>query len=202
MGLVQLCETLPPAGGYGHTFGIEAAARAGRIRSRRDLAGMVSRVLEGAIGPADGVASGIAFRHARAGSFEALPEVCAALSSERVPADMRLASVQMGTRLWAVSRGWGWAMSVHEQLDPLAEQTELHHAVAFGALVSETTSSQVRAIATYLFNVVKGMVMAAVRAAPLDEMEGHRVLSEVQGRIAELAATYADREAGEIGVRG
>jgi urease accessory protein UreF len=115
---------------------------------------------------------------------------------------MKLASVQMGQRLWAVSRGWGWAASVHEQLDELARATELHHAVAFGALVSEATSSQLRAIATYLFNVVKGMVLAAVRAAPLEEMEGQRVLSEVQGTIAALAAGYVDKGAGDIGVRG
>jgi urease accessory protein UreF len=162
---------------------------------------VVVNLLESTIGPTDGVASGIAFRAARMGEFQELGSVCAALSSERVPPTMQMASVQMGQRLWAVSRGWGWAASMHEQLDPLAERTPFHHAVAFGALVSETTSSQVRAIATYLFNTVKGMVMAAVQAIPLDEREGHRVLSEVQGTIAELAAVYARRGPMEIGLR-
>jgi urease accessory protein len=202
LGLVQLCEAAPLAGGYGHSFGIDALAQRGELRSAEELAGMVRGVLRGAIAPADGIASGIAFRAARAGAFEELPSVCAALSSERVPAAMQLASVQMGQRLWAVSRGWGWAASVHEQLDVLASAADLHHAVAFGALVSETTSSQVRAIATYLFNTVKGMVMAAVRAIPLEEREGQRILSEVQPTIAELAAAYADKPATEIWVRG
>jgi urease accessory protein len=200
LGLVQLCEAAPLAGGYGHSFGIEALAQRGELRSAEQLAGMVRGVLHAAIAPADGIASGLAFRAARSGAFEEIPTLCAALSSDRVPPAMQLASVQMGQRLWTLSRGWGWAASVHEQLDGLAQASDLHHAVAFGALVSETTSSQIRAIATYLFNTVKGMVMAAVRAIPLDESEGQRILSEVQPTIAQLAATYADKPVAAIRV--
>ncbi|HUO08362.1 MAG TPA: urease accessory UreF family protein [Phycisphaerae bacterium] len=203
LGLVQLCEVAQPVGGYSHSLGIERMAREGRLRSSDDLLSFVRSVLQAGIGPADGVASGIAFRAARNGALDSIPEVCAAMSSERLPMEMRLASVQMGQRLWAVSRTWGWAEPIHEQLDGLAVRTDLHHAVAFGALVSETTSSQVRAIATYLFNTAKSIVMAAVSAIPLDETSGQHVLSDVQPTIAQLAAMYADKGMGDIGrVRG
>jgi urease accessory protein UreF len=116
-----------------------------------------------------------------------------------MPPDMRLASLQMGQRLWIMSRAWDWAASVHEQLDGLTQRNDLHHAVAFGLLVSETTSSQVRAIATYLYNAARNIVQAAVRLIPLDEATGMRVLSDVQERIAQLAARCADKEAADIG---
>ena len=74
--------------------------------------------------------------------------------------------------------------------------------MAFGLLVSETTSSQVRAIATYLYNTAKNIVLAAVHAIPLEESAGMQVLSGVQPRIAELAARCADKEASDITVRG
>src|SRR4051812_36276230 len=152
MGLVQLCEISQPAGGYSHTFGIEHLARAGRLQTPEQVAEFVQTILRSSIGPADGVASGIAFRAARQSAFEQLPALCATMSSDRLPMPMRLASLQMGQRLWGVSRGWEWAASVHQQFDDLAIHTDLHHAVAFGTLVSETTSNQIRAIATYLFN--------------------------------------------------
>jgi urease accessory protein len=210
MGMVQLCETAPPAGGYSYSFGIEQMARSGRLSSPDQLAMLVKGVLLSSVGPADGVASGIAFRAARHGAFDRLPEVCSVMSSDRVPVSMRLASLQMGQRLWGISRGWDWATGVHQQLDPLAARTDLHHAVAFGALVSETTSSQVRAIATYLLNVARGLVMAAVHGIPLDEATGQRVLSSVQPTITELAEACADKDAdaivslnaGEAGVAG
>jgi urease accessory protein UreF len=201
MGLVQLCGAAQDSGGYGHTFGIEGLVRGGRLKTVEQLEEVVKEVLEGAIGPADGVASGVTFRAAREGDFERIPEVCAVMSS-RVPGEMRLASLQMGERLWVMSRGWGWAEGVHQQLDGMAVRNDLHHAVAFGVLVSETTSSQVRAIATYLYNTAKHIVMAAVRAIPLEEAVGLRVLSGVQGRIAELAAECAGKGMRDIGVIG
>ena len=166
LGLVQLCAAAQPAGGYSHSFGIERLVRGGALRSPEQLRSLVTEALEGAIGPADGVASGITFRAARGGDFERIPEVCSVMSSGRMPPDMQLASLQMGQRLWIMSRGWDWAASVHEQLDGLAQGNDLHHAVAFGLLVSETTSSQVRAIATYLYNAARNIVQAAVRIDP------------------------------------
>lgn len=197
-GLVQLCDSAQPVGGYSHSFGIEQMARQGRLRSAEDLLRVVRSLLLAAIAPADGIASGIAFRAARKGNLADIPAVCAAMSSERLPVEMRLASLQMGSRLWSVSRTWPWAEPVHQQLDDLALRTDLHHAVAFGALVSETTSSQIRAIATYLFNTAKGIILAAVDAIPLDESLGQHVLSDVQPIIAELAAACADKGPGDI----
>jgi urease accessory protein len=201
MGLVQLCEAAQPAGGYGHSLGIEGMVRGGRLRSPDELESVVTRLLDDAIGPADGIASGIAFRAARGGAFERISEVCAVMSSPRLPPSMQLASLQMGQRLWIMSRGWQWAASVHEQLDELAGANDLHHAVAFGLLVSETTSSQLRAIATYLYNAAKNMVLGAAREIPLEETTGMRVLSSMQSRIAELAAKYADKDTGDIAVK-
>jgi urease accessory protein UreF len=201
-GLVQLSSLHDTS--YGYSFGIEKMARNGRLSNPDQLALLVKGVLLASIGPADGVASGVAFRAARTGDFEQLPELCSVMSSDRVPATLRLASLHMGQRLWGLSRAWDWAAAIHQQLDPLAQKTDLHHAVAFGALVSETTSNQVRAIATYLFNIARGIVTAAVHAASeappprLDEAAGQRVLSDMQPTITQLAAACADRQPTDI----
>jgi urease accessory protein len=200
MGLVQLCQAAQPVGGYGYSFGIEGMAARGEIRSAEQLVPLVKTALSAAIGPADGVASGIAYRAARHGAIECLPELGAVMSSPRVPLEMQRASLQMGERLWTISRGWDWAASTHEQLDHIVTRNGLHHAIAFGALVSEATSSQVRAIATYLLNVARNIVFGAVRAVPLDERDGERVLASVGPTIAELAARCADKEAADIHV--
>jgi urease accessory protein len=200
--MVQLCEVAQAGGGYGYSFGIEELARRGRLRSPEQLTTMIRGVLLASVGPADGVASGIVFRAARQGSFEELADVSAAMSSDRVPVGMRLASLQMGERLWGLSRDWDWARGIHQELDGLAGESRMHHAVAFGALVSETTSSQVRAIATYLLNVARGMILTAVRMIPLDEITGQRILASVQPTITELAAACADKQPEDIAALG
>ena len=196
--MVQLCEVAQPVGGYVDFLRVEELARTGRLSRPEQLVEFLLRALRSAIAPADGVASGVAFRAARAGQLGEIPAACAALSSEKMPRDIRLGSVLMGQHLWALSRRWEWAGPVHNQLDDLELLAEMHHAVAFGTLVSETTSSQVRAIAAYLFNTARAIVAAAVSAIPLDPTEGQRVLSRVQPEIAELAARCADRRPGDI----
>ena len=198
LGLVQLTQVAQDYAGYSYCFGIDGLVQRKRLSSAEQLLALLKSALAAAVGPADGVASGIAFRAARAGDLNAIPEVCAVMSSGRVPAEMRLASLQMGQHLWEISRHWDWTQSVHEQLDDMARRHDLHHAVAFGTLVSETTSSQVRAIAAYLFNVARSIVAAGVRVIPLDETEGQHVLTTVQPTIARLAASCADKHAGDI----
>jgi urease accessory protein UreF len=196
LGLVQLCQTTPSGAAY--CLGIERLARTGQLRSPDQLAALVAGVLRSSIGPSDGVASGIAFRAARRGDYEQLPELGEILSVRQPDEAVRLASVQMGQRLWGVSRRWDWTGGIHQQLDDLASRTDLHHAMAFGTLVSETTSSQIRAIATFLFNMARSIVLTAVHAIPLDESTGQRVLAGVQDAITEVAAACADKSPADI----
>jgi urease accessory protein UreF len=195
-GLVQLCQTTQPF--YLHSLGIDAVLRRGDVRSPEALEGVVCEVLVEAIGPADGVASGIAFRAARAGEAVEIPALCDAMNSEKLPPELRLASVQMGGRLWELSRRWDWAGGVHQQFDPLLLRSPLHHAIAFGTLISETTSSEVRAIAAYLFNIARSIITAAVHFIPLPESDGDHVLAKVQPTIGQLATRCAAKTPADI----
>lgn len=195
-GLVQLCQTTQPF--YCHTLGIDSAIRRGEIHSPDALSEVVCEVLTGAIGPADGVASGIAFRAARAGQPAEIPALLEAMNSEKVPHELQLASVQMGGRLWELSRRWEWAGGVHQQYDPVLTRSPLHHAIAFGTLISETTASEVRAIAAYLFNIARSIVAAAIRAIPLDEHAGDVVMARVQPTIGALASRCAAKSPVDI----
>jgi len=197
-GLVQLSQATQQFNTYSYSFGIETLARRHQLSTADQLLALLTGLLHAALGPADGVASGISFRAARTGNFAEVPDVCRAMSSDRLPVNMRLASMAMGNRLWEVSRQWDWAGPVHEQLDPVARDLDMHHAVAFGALVSETTSQQVRAIAAYLFNMASSIVAAAVRLVPLEESVGNHVLATMQPTIAQLAGQFADKHPGDI----
>jgi urease accessory protein len=195
-GLVQLCQTTQPF--YSHSLGIDAAIKRGALRSPDALSSIVCEVLSSAVGPADGVASGIAFRAARSNESADLPALCNLLNSEKLPADYRLASVQMGSRLWEMSRRWDWSGPVHAQFDPLLQRSALHHAIAFGTLISETTASEVRAIAAYLFNIARSIVTAAVRAIPLTDSDGDHVMSQVQPTIGRLATQCAAKSPADV----
>jgi urease accessory protein UreF len=200
LGLVQLMEvSAVPTAGY--FLGAQRMLARGPVAGELALESLVDIALASAIGPAEGVASGIVYRCARGGDLSQVPTVCGVLAARPLPPEMRQSSLQIGQKLWDASRHWQWAQTVHDQLDRLVDERQLPHAVALGALVSETTSSQVRAIATYLFHVARSIVMAGVQLIPLPEPSGARVLSRAQERIVRLAADLADKTPADIGAR-
>lgn len=191
LGLMQLVDSAPAVGGYADCFQINSLARRGVLRSEEQILQLLDASLQSSIGPSDGVAVGWAFKAARQGDLADLPELASRLSGPDVPADIRMASLEMGTHLWELSRRWDWAQAMHGQVEDLAASTKLHHAMVFGTLVSETTAQEVRAIALCLFSAAKAIIRVAVSAIPLDETVVLKLLSRLQPEISELAHQYA-----------
>ncbi|MGC8540281.1 MAG: urease accessory protein UreF [Phycisphaerae bacterium] len=191
LGLMQLVDSVPTIGGYAQCFQINDLARRGLLRSEEQIGQLLEAGLKSSIGPSDGVAVGWAFKAARQGDLAELPQLASCLSGPQVSADIRVASLELGAHLWELSRRWDWAQAMHSQVDSLALPTDLHHAMAFGALVSETTAQEVRAIAMCLFSAAKAIIRAAVTAIPLDEAVILKLLSRLQPEIADMAHHYA-----------
>jgi urease accessory protein len=196
LGLLQLCDATEPY--YSYTLRIDSPARRQYLQTPDGLAELVCQVLQTSVAPAEGAASGVAFRAARAGDIAQVPALCDVMTARPAPPEIQLASVHTGCRLWEISRRWDWTDAIHQQYDPLLNPGNLHHAVAFGTLISETTSSQLRAIAAYLFSIAKSLVYAAVRIIPVEESVGQRALSSVQPAITQLAAACADKSPADI----
>ncbi len=198
LGLVQLVDTTGLGVGYQECLSIETLARRGLLRTGQQVLNLVESSLRAIIGPTQGIAAGIAFRAARLGDPALVPAVSQVLSSEQFPESLRLASLQMGTRLWEISRRWNWTQPIHDQFDPVIPQTGVHGGVAFGALVSETTAHEVRAVAACLLQAARGIIQAAVRAIPLDDYMNHRLLAQAQPIISRLAADFTQHTMPDI----
>lgn len=191
LGLMQLVNSAPAVGGYAACFQVHALARQRLLRSEEQIVQLLDACLKSIIGPSDGVAVGWAFKVARQGDLAELPELASRLSGPGVPANLRMASLEMGMHLWELSRRWDWAQAMHAQVDGMTGSETLHHAMAFGALVSETTAQEIRAIAMCLFSAAKAIIRVAVDAIPLDETVVLKILSRLQPEISNLAHQYA-----------
>ncbi len=198
LGLVQLVDTSGAGVGYQDCLSIEMLARRGLLCTGQQVLNLVESALRAVIGPTQGIAAGIAFRAARLGDPALVPAVSQVLSSNQLPESLRLASLQMGTRLWEISRRWNWTQPVHEQFDPVMPQAGVHGGVAFGTLVSETTAHEVRAVAACLLQAAQGIIQAAVWAIPLEDSMNHRLLAQAQPMISRLAADFAQHTLPDI----
>ena len=157
----------------------------------------MTAILRDYIGPSEGIAAGIAFRTARAGDIAPFQELMQLLSTEKLPIDLCAASLRTGTELWERSRRWEWTGPVHEQLDPLTRPA-VHHAAAFGALVSETTANEIRAVATYLYRAAQLLIRDAAASLRLDDVAVQHLLCDCQENIAAMVPRFTGCRAADI----
>jgi len=192
LALLQFADGLFPAGGFAHSFGLEAYTQAGLVRDRAGLEAFLAAHLEGGAGPGDAVAAAVAARQAAAGDLEGWRALDAALHATKCVREYREASQQMGRQAARVAAALEDDPFVGAAARAVAEgRTPGHHAVVFGAVTGRGGAPAEAVAAAYLHATAALLVGAALRLVPLGQLEGQRVLAAMRSRIRRLAAEAA-----------
>jgi urease accessory protein len=191
--LLQLADGLCPVGGFAHSFGLESYAQAGLISDRAALEAMLLAHLEGSAGPTDAVAAAIAARYGARGELGSLREVDARLDATKCVAEWRDASRQMGSQTARIAAETTGDAFVGELARAVAAgETAGHHAVVFGAVTGREGAEPETVAVAYLHGTTALLVNAAIRLAPIGQLDGQRALAAMRPRIARLAGAAAE----------
>lgn len=175
-GLLQLLWLASPAlpvGGFSYSEGLEAAVDAGRLRHEQEAGDWLVDQLHLALARSDlpVVAAAIeAWRADQAGRIEALN---AWVLCTRETAELRQQTEQMGRSLVE------WLKAVHPEAAGAAPQP-LTYPVAWALAMARSPARTQDALVAFAFGWAENMVQAAVRAVPLGQSAGQRIL----GRLA------------------
>jgi urease accessory protein len=176
--LLQLASPTLPVGAYSYSQGLEAAIEAGLVTSPETAKDWIADVLDLSVArmEAQVLRAQIAAPSRERNDF---------FLATRETAELRAETLQMGQALSRLLRDLGIEVTIEEPAYP----------TAFAIAVRHWKIDPREAMVAYLWSWLENQVMAAVKAVPLGQTAGQKILLELGGRLEEIASQEVPEEA-------
>ena len=180
--LMWLASPALPIGGFSYSEGLEAAIEAGRVHDEASAADWLVHQLHLTQSRSDIAVIAQAIPAWRAGDVVRVQSLNDWVIETRETSELRLQSEQMGQSLVAWLRNQHPGNEAVEQLAKLSNRTPTYP-VAFALAASLTQAPLQDCLLSYAFGWAENMVQAAIKAVPLGQSAGQRILARLAGEI-------------------
>tara|TARA_R110002012_G_scaffold52685_28_gene135425 strand:- start:2475 stop:3155 length:681 start_codon:yes stop_codon:yes gene_type:complete len=182
-----------PVGAYSYSHGVEAAIEAGLVTDAETLRGWIEGLVRFGSGASDAILLSEAWRHASAADAEALGALSEFATALIPTAELRLEALSQGTAfVKTVSAAWGDIKQIALPPGPPLP-------VAYGAVTAAAGIALELAGPLYVQAFVHNIVSAAVRAVPLGQTDGQRVIAALEACVDEAWRASEECGIGDIG---
>ncbi|MDP9998475.1 urease accessory protein UreF [Pseudarthrobacter sulfonivorans] len=179
LALQQLTDSALPTGAFAHSLGFEAYVDAGVIFDEESFGRWLAAFVGQQLSYSDGLAIRFLYEGVAVGELDEL------LSASLLPRQVREASLKMGGRL----------LEIGTEVFPSAElalyrdlvttgRAAGHQPLAFAVVARSLGVPLPEALAAYLFTTVTSLTQNAVRAIPLGQNAGQRLLRKAADDVA------------------
>lgn len=183
LGLMWLASPALPVGGFSYSEGLESAVEWAGVRSEAAAADWLSDQLHLAQARGDWPALAQALAAWRAGDLAGVRAANDWVLDTRESSELRLQTEQMGRSLaaWLAHRD-GPEAPLPEQLAALAALPPTYP-VAFALALAPGDATAEEGLLAYAFGWAENMVQAALKAVPLGQTAGQRILARLAREI-------------------
>lgn len=195
--LLQLASPTLPVGAYSYSQGLEAAVEAGVVVDAASAARWIAEVLEFSVARMEAPALQRLMVAWAAGDRAAVERWNELFLASRESAELRAETVQMGYSLTRL-------LGELNDAKVLNDIREISFPTAFAYAVVGWGIAHDAAMVAYLWAWLENQVMAALKAVPLGQTDGQRILLSLGERltvVAERATSMADDELGSFAPR-
>ena len=176
--LLQLASPTLPVGAYSYSQGLEAAIEAGYVKDAVSAQGWIGDVLELSMARMEA-------QVLRAQITSPTQERNDFFVATRETAELRAETLQMGQSLARLLADLGVPVAIQQPAFP----------TAFALAVRHWKIEPREAVVAYLWSWLENQVMAAIKAVPLGQTAGQKMLLSLADRLGALADLKLDESA-------
>ena len=194
--LLQLASPTLPVGAFSYSQGLETAVEAGVVHDAVSAQCWIGDVLRLSIAHLEApLWCRLVTAWTRA-DLEQVYELNEFFLASREAAELRAETLQMGYSLVRLFSDLGEFEP--ERIAQLASINNITYPTAFTFAVANWEIPLQSALIAYLWSWLENQVIAAVKAVPLGQTDGQRVLARLGAELATIATRSAAEEEGEI----
>ena len=182
--LIWLASPALPVGGFSYSEGLEAAVEAGLVTDEASAADWLAGQLHLALAESDLAVVAQAVAALRAGDAARVAALDAWVRRTRETAELRLQSEQMGRSLG----DWSRSLQAQPAQAPPPARGHLTYPVAFAHAAAPLAAPLHDIVLTFAFGWAENMMQAAIKAVPLGQAAGQRILQRLAQEIPGAAA--------------
>lgn len=191
LAILQFADSALPVGTFAHSFGLESALADGSVRDEVDVAAWLQEYIAGQLVTNDLLVIRAVYtqlEEALGVAGPALPEGVALLdrviTASTLAAEAREASRTMGARLLEVAVECFPSPAVDAYAEAVRTGVCLgHFPIAFALSLAGLGADRSEVMRTYATSVVVGLTQNAVRAVPLGQAAGQRIITHLHPSI-------------------
>lgn len=186
--LLQLASPALPVGAYTYSQGLEWAVESGVIRDEATAGRWIADLLDHGIGRFEAPLVAALIAAWSAGDVAEVDTLNAEFLASRESAELRAETIQMGFSLRRLLRDLR-----DDSLAGVAHTVDAWPEVAFptvwAGIAAAWRIDPPAALTAYLWSWAENQVMAALKAVPLGQAAGQRLLADLGGRIPAAVGT-------------
>ena len=193
--LLQLASPALPVGAFSYSQGLESAVDAGIVKDAATAQRWISDVLALSLARMEAPVLLRLIAACSRADFAAVERWNALFLASRESAELRAETAQMGYSLARLLPG---LIAAPLKLDALEE---IAYPTAYACAVAHWQIDATQALIAYLWSWLENQVIAALKAVPLGQTDGQKILlalGDAVTRAAENAATLDDDEIGNF----
>jgi len=198
--LLQLCDSNFPSGAFSHSFGLETYIAEERVRDMDTFAQWLRAYLVRQLAYTDGLACRLVFEALQEERLDRVWAMDRLLAVQNFPREARDGSRRMGERMVRLGCDVFAVPLAKVYLERIAARESFgHSAVAFPIIARAWGISLDAALPAYLYACIGSLVQNGVRAIPLGQTDGQRLLAQLHGAIAQAARTCKQLDLEDFG---
>lgn len=195
--LMQLSDSALPTGSFSHSFGMESYLDSGLVHDEESFARWMELFLTQSLSYTDGLV--VRLSH-EALNQQRIMELDSMIYASALPRQLREAATKMGKRMLEVAVTVTPSAELEQYRQAVSGgQCAGHPAIAFALGARAAGAPVADTVASYLFSTVTSLTQNAIRAIPLGQNAGQRVLQAMHEPVTLSVAKIFELQDRDLG---